>query len=54
MAAGWAGAGALPVLAVSAFFVVVQAGAALAYELAVTGAFVALWPADAAPEPAAP
>lgn len=36
-------------LAVSAVLVVLQIGAGLAYDLAVTGSFVALWPAETAP-----
>lgn len=37
----------VPVL-VSGAFILLQMGAGFAYDLAVTGAFVALWPADAA------
>jgi hypothetical protein len=47
--ASLAHAGLGGVVAVSALFIVLQAAAALAYDLAVTGAFVALWPVAAAP-----
>ena len=61
LAADWSGAGVWAGLVVTAFFIVLQVGAGLAYDLAVTGSFVALWPAEAAAvpspsfsEPAAP
>lgn len=41
-------------LVVSAAFVVLQVGAGLAYDLAVTGSFVALWPAEVVPVDAGP
>lgn len=48
-AAGLVHAGLGGLVAVSAFFILLQVAAALAYDLAVTGAFVALWPGGAAP-----
>lgn len=54
-AVGWAHSGVWAVFAVTAFFIALQIGAGLAYNLAVTGSFVALWPAQAAPAaPAGP
>lgn len=47
--AGLAQAGFWAPLVVSAAFVVLQVGAGLAYDLAVTGSFVALWPVEAVP-----
>ena len=41
-------------LAVSGAFVVLQVAAGMAYDLAVTGSFVALWPADSAADAASP
>ena len=47
-AAGWANAGFWAPVLVSGAFILLQMGAALAFDLAVTGSFVALWPADTA------
>jgi hypothetical protein len=44
--AGWVHAGFGAIFAVSGVFLVLQLGAGLAYDLAVTGSFVALWPAE--------
>lgn len=41
-------------LVVSGAFVLLQVAAGMAYDLAVTGSFVALWPADPGSEPAPP
>jgi hypothetical protein len=49
LAAGWTHAGVWAVFSVTAFFMVLQVGAGLAYDLAVTGSFVALWPANGSP-----
>lgn len=46
-------AGAVGIFAVTGFFILLQVGAGLAYDLCVTGSFVALWPAEAAPAPPA-
>jgi hypothetical protein len=62
LGAGLAHAGVWAPVFVSAAFALLQVGAGLAYDLAVTGAFVALWPADVpeagavppAPPPVAP
>jgi hypothetical protein len=48
LAAGWSHAGVGAMFAVTAFFIALQVGAGLAYDLAVTGSFVALWPAGSA------
>ncbi len=48
-AVGWVHPGAWAFFAVTGFFIVLQVGASLAYDLAVTGSFVALWPAETAP-----
>jgi hypothetical protein len=53
-AAGWTNAGVWAPVLVSGAFILLQMGAGFAYDLAVTGAFVALWPADAAKEPPPP
>lgn len=50
-AASFAHAGAVGLFAVTGVFVVLQIAAGLAYDLCVTGSFVALWPAEAAPAP---
>jgi hypothetical protein len=47
--ATFAHAGAVGLFAVTGFFILLQVGAGLAYDLCVTGSFVALWPAEAAP-----
>ncbi len=52
--AGWARAGLWVVAVVSGAFFLLQIGASLTYGLAVTGSFVALWPAEAAPEGPSP
>jgi hypothetical protein len=54
VAAGAVHAGFGAVFGVSGAFLLLQMGAGLAYDLAVTGSFVALWPAERAPEPALP
>ncbi len=46
--AGLAHGGVWLVFVVTGFFILLQVGAGLAYDLAVTGSFVALWPAEAA------
>jgi hypothetical protein len=48
LAAGTANVGVWVPMFVTAAFILLQMGAGFAYDLAVTGAFVALWPADAA------
>ena len=56
-AAGWTNAGVWAPVLVSGAFILLQMGAGFAYDLAVTGAFVALWPAEVAQvaqEPPAP
>jgi hypothetical protein len=53
-AAGWAHAGVWAPVLVSGAFILLQMGAGFAFDLAVTGAFVALWPAKAAEEPPPP
>lgn len=56
-AAGWTNAGVWAPVFVSGAFILLQMAAGFAYDLAVTGAFVALWPAEAAqvaPEPPLP
>jgi hypothetical protein len=53
-AAGWTNAGVFAPMFVTAAFILLQMGAGFAYDLAVTGAFVALWPAEAAEERPAP
>ncbi|HQQ76995.1 MAG TPA: hypothetical protein PLB01_06540 [Thermoanaerobaculia bacterium] len=53
-AAGWTDAGAWAPVLVSGAFILLQMGAGFAYDLSVTGAFVALWPADEAKEPPLP
>ncbi|MEO8055193.1 MAG: hypothetical protein ABI768_08560 [Acidobacteriota bacterium] len=50
LAAGWTNAGVWAPVLVSGAFILLQLAAGFAYDLAVTGAFVALWPADAAAE----
>ena len=52
-AVGWVHSGVWAVFAVSGLFIVLQVGAGLAFDLAVTGSFVALWPQEPAAEPAA-
>ena len=52
--AGWARASLWVVGAVSGAFLVLQIGASLAYDLAVTGSFLALWPVEDAPAPEPP
>ena len=47
-AAGWMNAGVWAPVLVSGAFILLQMGAAFAFDLAVTGAFIALWPAEAA------
>jgi hypothetical protein len=47
--ASFAHAGAVGLVVVSGFFILLQVGAGLAYDLCVTGSFVALWPAEGAP-----
>jgi hypothetical protein len=42
-------AGVAGLFAVTGFFILMQVGAGLAYDLCVTGSFVALWPAETAP-----
>jgi hypothetical protein len=44
--AGLAHGGVWSFFAVTGFFILLQIGAGLAYDLAVTGSFVALWPAE--------
>jgi hypothetical protein len=59
-AAGWTRSGVWAPMFVTGAFILLQLAAGFAYDLAVTGAFVALWPADvpagpaAAPEPDTP
>jgi uncharacterized protein (DUF983 family) len=45
-AAGWAHVGVWAPVLVSGAFILLQMVAAFAFDLAVTGAFVALWPAE--------
>jgi hypothetical protein len=52
--AGWTNTGVWAPALVSGAFILLQMGAGFAYDLVVTGAFVALWPAVAAQEPPAP
>ena len=49
LAAGSLNAGIWAPMFVTAAFIALQVGAGLAYDLAVTGSFVALWPAEAPP-----
>ncbi len=49
LSAGFLNAGVWAPMFVTAAFILLQAGAGLAYDLAVTGSFVALWPAEAHP-----
>ena len=52
--AGWSRAGQWVVMGVSGAFLFLQVVVGLAYELALTGSFVALWPSADAPESAPP
>ncbi len=53
-AAGAVHSGFGVIVCISAFFILLQVAATLAYDLAVTGSFVALWPQEAAAEAAGP